>query len=80
MPIKYSGKHRCDKCQKVFDWAYFEPLRQSAHSSLYQVETLPDAKLLVHRFDAREDGGFNAAKNCPFCDHYNRFVFNTTDE
>ncbi|MBQ8619306.1 MAG: hypothetical protein IJ418_17635 [Clostridia bacterium] len=80
MPIKYSGKHRCDKCQRIFEWAYFETIRQSASSSFYQVEALPDTKLLVHRFVAREDGSFDATKNCPFCDYYNRFVFDPTAE
>ena len=73
MPIKYEGKHTCEKCENIFDWAYFAPEKQEYGKSIYTVEEVPNITL-AYLFSKNAQSGYDVGVNCPFCDYDNRFV------
>lgn len=77
MPIIDKGTHRCEKCSRVFEWEYFEPLRNHRSQSLYQAERLPDPKRAVRKVWSNDPG---YRKNCPYCGHDNEIRSGTAEE
>jgi len=74
MPIKFTGKHICEKCKKEFEWNYFELQRQKDKFDMPIVEEIP-RKILVHNFYKNNEGNYSVEVNCPFCDYDNQFSF-----
>ena len=75
MPIKLSDTYTCDKCGKIFDWYYFELIRQNINSPQFLVETIPQAKTLVHSCQEIDNNIFKIGVNCPYCSFDNHFSF-----
>ena len=72
MPIIDKGTFRCKKCGKVFEWVDFELIKHRMGQSRFQVERIPDSRLLARKY-LGEDGRSIYRKNCPYCDYDNQF-------
>ena|GEM_PF-4854091 len=77
MPVKFSGKQKCEKCGEEFEWKYFELERQriSDPSNQLIVESLPVNITLAHACRMNNDGTYSVQVNCPLCDWDNHFQF-----
>lgn len=80
MPIKFTDTHICEKCGKTFEWNYFELTRQHIDSPNLTVERIPTDKTLVYRFGKNNDGCYDVAVNCPYCDYDNHFSYSKNNE
>ena len=79
MPIVFSGKHRCESCQKVFNWVNFEPIRNHMDSSYYVVEKIP-IEPMTYRVEQLDNGKYRIEMNCPKCGKYNIFEYSEEQE
>jgi len=70
MPVIDKGTHQCEKCNREFEWVYFEFVRNHMSQSIYQVERMPDSRLLVRKYQDTT-GRMIYRKNCPHCDYDN---------
>lgn len=75
MPVIFESTHFCDGCKRKFDWIYFELKKQRNGLKLYEVETFPENKKLVHTFKETDIGTYYIEVNCPICDYDNHFPF-----
>lgn len=75
MPIIFTDNHTCERCGKVFEWNYFELIRQNINSSQLKVEPMPHGKTLAHSCQQRNNGIFDIEVNCPHCDFDNHFTY-----
>lgn len=75
MPIKFTDNHTCEKCGKVFEWNYFELIRQNIDSPQFNIELIPQMKTLAHSCHKRDNLIYDIEVNCPHCDYNNRFTY-----
>lgn len=75
MPIVFTDNHHCEKCGKLFEWNYFNQMRQHIDSSQLEVESMPQGKTLVHSCQQSDEGIYEIQVNCPYCDFDNHFKF-----
>ena len=75
MPIIFTDIHTCEKCKNVFEWNYFELIRQNINSKRFKVESMPHGITLVHSCQQRDNGIYDIKVNCPHCDFDNHFTF-----
>ncbi len=55
MPINFTDNHTCEKCGKVFEWNYFELIRQNIDSPQFNIELIPQMKALAHSYHKRDN-------------------------
>ena len=79
MSIEYTANYICEKCGKKFEWNFFAKRRSHLESASLLVEELPN-KTLVHSFIKNNDGTYNVAVNCPYCDYDNLFIWGEGNE
>lgn len=79
MPIFFRGRHRCEYCQKVYDWVNFESIRTHRDSSYYVVEKIPKEPK-AYRVDRLDNGRYLIEMNCPKCGKYNIFEYSEDEE
>ena len=79
MPIIFSGRHRCEYCQKVFNWVNFESIRSHMDSSYYVAETIP-TEAMAYRVEALGNRKYRIEMNCPKCGKYNIFEYSGEEE
>jgi hypothetical protein len=75
MPIIFSDKRICEKCGKIFEWNYFELVRQNIDSPQFVPETMPHRLTLVNSCHQRDIGSYDIGVTCPHCDFDNCFTF-----
>ena len=76
MPIRDKGKYNCKKCEKEFEWLYFESNRNG------QVEDIPNTeqgKKLVYQYDKLGKKIFIHV-NCPYCGFENSIIKDEKNE
>jgi len=75
MPIIFTDNYTCERCGKVFEWNYFELIRQNIDSPKFIVESMPQGKPLAHSCRQRDNGFYDIEINCPNCNFDNHFTF-----
>ncbi len=80
MPIIFTSRHRCEKCNKVFEWNHFEEHREPMGLSLYRVDTIPLDKKYAYRCQKNDNGNYDVIVNCSFCGCENRFEYSPNNE
>jgi hypothetical protein len=60
---------------KVFEWNYFELIRQNIGSPQFIVEIMPRNRTLVHSCRERDNLTYDIEVNCPHCNYDNRFTY-----
>ena len=73
MPIIFEGEHICEKCQKSFNWCYFDFFRRH-RNGVSDVDTIPNGKNIAHHVYPRGNV-YSVEINCPHCDYENRFDY-----
>ncbi len=79
MPIKYTSKHTCEKCNKTFEWIYFEKIRTNINKEKTIAEIIPDLKDIPYYIRKNIDGKYDVRMNCPHCGWDNWFTENISD-
>lgn len=84
MQKKYTGAHRCQKCQKVFKWIYQDNTRKNIKSSVDEIASsfieFPDNTKLVLSFTENNESNYDVVVNCLYCDYENRFKYAPDEE
>jgi len=76
LPIIFTDDHTCERCKKVFEWNYFELIRQkNIDSPQFKFEPMPHGKTLAHSCQNRNNGIYDIEVNCPHCNFDNHFTF-----
>lgn len=77
MPIIFSDKHTCAKCNEEFEWHYFEIPTNKSSSSTYIVDTVPNLTL-AHKVYQIDMDSYYIEVNCPYCYSDNHFHYSKT--
>lgn len=74
MPVMFSDKHVCEKCKQLFEWHYFDLMRQKMTSQFFVIETIPSGTTIAYYCQRSIDNSYNIKVNCPHCDFDNHFT------
>ncbi|MCH5299012.1 MAG: hypothetical protein J1E96_04530 [Ruminococcus sp.] len=77
MPIKFTDKHICEKCNTIFEWNYFEIIRNKLSDPIYFVDTQPVDKCYVREFRKKDSNIYEVVVFCPKCGRENKFEYKT---